>query len=111
MKNIGVTFTLRIHSNRWGHRDNYRLTKTEDGWNVSYIKGDIKSDKHASPGLEKALKSEQISFPQNLGYFLSDLWDASEKLDTDEVQKHFDELADWISETERTKPNFGPLFI
>ena len=38
MQNIGVEFKLRVYSRRWGHGDNYNLTKTENGWTVKTMK-------------------------------------------------------------------------
>ncbi|WEZ08126.1 hypothetical protein P5663_19215 [Priestia flexa] len=113
MQNIGVEFKLRVYSQRWGHRDNYNLTKTEDGWTIKTMKfhQGLVSDKHGSPGLEKALGSESISYPHDIGYFLSDIWDASQNRSVEEVQSYFDKLADWISNTEESKPNFGPLHL
>jgi len=112
LKNIGVAFKLRVHSNRWGHKDNYTLTKTEDGWILNSLKfNGVRCDKHGNPGLEKALVSESVSFPHDLGYFISDLWEASENKDQETVQSYFDQLSDWISRTEESKPNFNPLYL
>lgn len=112
MKNIGTKFKLRVHSNRWGHNDNYNLTKTEDGWLVTYLKEtDASCDKGGNPTLQKALSSESISYPADLEYFISDIWNASENRSAEEVQAYFDTLADWLSETEKTKPNFSPLHL
>ena len=100
---------MRVHSNRWGHKDNYNLTKTENGWTIKTMKfhQGLVSDKHGSPGIEKALGSESISYPHDIGYFLSDLWDASQTRSKEELQSYFDQLADWISKTEENKPNFN----
>lgn len=112
MKNIGTKFKLRVYSTRWGHDDNYHLTKTEDGWLVTYLKAtDAPCDKGGNPTLQKALSSESISYPADLGYFISEIWDASENRSADEVQTYFDTLAAWISETEKTKPNFSALHL
>ncbi|MDF0727241.1 hypothetical protein PY093_11080 [Cytobacillus sp. S13-E01] len=112
MQNIGVEFKLRVYSQRWGHRDNYNLTKTENGWAITTNKlRGLESDKHGSPGIEKAFTSESISYPHDIGYFLSDIWDASQNRSVEEVQGYFDQLADWISKTEESKPNFGPLHL
>lgn len=112
MQNIGEKFQLRVHSQRWGHGDNYNLTKTEEGWLVTYIKAtDAPCDKGGSPTLQKALGSESISYPSDLEYFVSDIWDASQSRSKEEVQGYFDKLAEWISNTEETKPNFSPLFL
>lgn len=112
MQNIGTSFTMDIYSCRWGHKDPYTLTKTENGWNISSSKFDsLESDKHGSPGIGKALDSDSIAYPNSIGYFLSDLWDASQLKTKEETQKLFDQLAEWISTSEETKPNFGPLHI
>lgn len=42
---------------------------------------------------------------------VSDSWDASENRSAEEVQSYFDRLAEWISETEKMKPNFSPLHL
>ncbi|MFG3614374.1 hypothetical protein [Rummeliibacillus stabekisii] len=107
MTNLDVSFKLRVHSNRWGHKDNYTLTKTEDGWLVSYNKAtNAPCDKGGSPTLEKALRGESISYPADLEYFLIDIWDASETKSKEEIQAYFDRLGEWISTTEKTKPVF-----
>ncbi|MBK0009900.1 hypothetical protein IAE23_25855 [Bacillus sp. S35] len=112
MQNIGTDFKMRVYSCRWGHRDNYTLTKTENGWIVKTMKyKGIESDKHASPGIEQAFRSESISFPQDIGYFISDIWDASQTKSQEEVQGYFDELAEWISKYEESKPNFSALSL
>ncbi|WLG16655.1 hypothetical protein [Bacillus cereus] len=111
MQNIGVEFKLKVHSNRWGHKDTYNLTKTEKGWVVGTAKGKVESDTHASPGLEKAFTGEGISYPADLGYFLSDIWEASQTKSEEEVQGYFDKLGEWISTTEATKPDFSPLAL
>ncbi|WHY88718.1 hypothetical protein QNH39_13150 [Neobacillus novalis] len=112
MQNIGVDFKLRVYSQRWGHRDNIYLKKTENGWSIVTLKlRGVESDKHGAPGIIKAFESESISYPADIGYFLSDLWDASQIKSEEEIQRYFDQLADWISHTEETKPNFGPLHI
>ncbi|MBK5482141.1 hypothetical protein JFV29_09415 [Peribacillus sp. TH16] len=112
MNNIGEDFKLRVHSNRWGHYDNYTLIKKENGWTVITMKihGD-EGDKLGSPAIEKAFDRESFSYPNDLGYFLSHIWDASETKTKEEVQKYFDELGEWISTTEKTKPNFGALHL
>ncbi|WP_281237062.1 hypothetical protein P5654_003925 [Bacillus safensis] len=112
MKNIGTKFNLRVYSTRWGHHDNYHLTKTEEGWLVTYNKAsNAPCDKSGSPTLEKALRGENISYPADLEYFISDIWDASENRSAEEVQSYFDKLSAWISEAEKTKPNFSPLHL
>lgn len=112
MKNIGVSFKLPVHSNRWGHKDNYTLTKTEEGWLVTYNKAtNATCDKGGSPTLEKALGGESISYPADLEYFLIDIWNASENHSQEEVQAYFNELGEWISTTEKTKPNFSSLYL
>ncbi|WHX62780.1 hypothetical protein [Peribacillus frigoritolerans] len=112
LQNIGEEFKLSLYSQRWGHNDFYTLTKTEEGWNVTTNKlKNAKGDKHAGPHIENALTGESISFPSDIGYFLSDIWDASQTKSKEEVQSYFYELSEWISTTEKTKPNFGALLI
>lgn len=112
VQNIGEKFKLRIHSNRWGHGDNYNLTKTEDGWLVSYNKAtNAPCDKGGSPTIQKALQSESISYPADLEFFISDIWEASQNRNKEEIQIYFDRLAHWISTTEESKPNFSPLHL
>lgn len=112
MQNIGAEFKLRLHTQRWGHRDNYTLTKTENGWIVNSLKvrGE-KADQHGSPAFIKALEGESISYPSDLGYHLSDIWDASQTKSKEEVQGYFDELAAWLNRIEESKPNFSSLHI
>ncbi|SDH74077.1 hypothetical protein SAMN04487975_107134 [Planococcus glaciei] len=112
MQNIGEKFRLSVYSQRWGHNDTYKLTKTEEGWLLTFNKAtDAPCDRFGHPTLEKAFTGESISYPNDLEYFISEIWDASQTKSKEEVQGYFDQLGEWMSTTEKTKPNFSPLHL
>ncbi|WNB93421.1 hypothetical protein [Bacillus sp. NEB1478] len=103
---IGNTFNLKIFSKRWGHDDLYKLVRTPEGWNFSFLSYDGPCDKQGIPFLYKALKHDSISYPIDLPGFLEWLWDQAEEqgLSKDEVQSAMDDISEWIRVCEVNTP-------
>lgn len=106
---IGVDFTFRVFSNRWGHDDAYRVKRTEDGWIISHIAIGGPCDKAGRPFLFENLRHDSIHFPDGLDGWMEWLWSqaASRGLTQNEVQTALQELADWVSITEKNAPSGG----
>lgn len=104
---IGVEFNFRIYSRRWGHYDNYKLTRTENGWNIkgaSAFNNNI-ADKTGQPAVFKALQHDIISYPYNVDELLEWVWiKASEGENKESIQKAISDLAEWISICEKATP-------
>lgn len=105
---VGSEFTFRVFTRRWGHEDEYRLKRTAKGWYFAHnaYRGDC--DKSGRPFLLKSLDHDFVSYPHDLPSHLSSLWEnASEQgLSKEEVQQALQQLGDWISTCEMSKP--GP---
>ncbi len=111
---IGEKFALKIYTRRWGHYDNYYITRTKTGWNFQGMlianSGDCQKD--GNPHLYNALEHDSVCYPKQLNDFIEYLWEqASEGLTTQEVQECFDMLGEWISSCEINTPRgvFGEL--
>lgn len=104
---IGKKFDFIVYSNRWGHKDNYALTRTKDGWFVEHLtySGEDKRNEEMKV-LYRAMQHESISFPRNVDSYLNSIWVlAKEKgLSHEEVQEMLTKVANWISETEMNAP-------
>lgn len=104
---LGKQFEFRVFSHRWQHRDNYILTRNEQGWNVRSVSGIAKqADKGAYPFLMECLEREDISYPNDLVLFLQGVWEraANDGWTMEQVQEALTEIATWISKTEEIKP-------
>lgn len=106
---IGNTFNFRVYTRRWGHEDTYFITRTPLGWNVQFHGQPQQGDFSASPALEDTLTHDSVSYPRNLGVYMSWLWQQAKDqgLSANQVQAGLDELANWVSECEQNAPHHG----
>jgi len=104
---IGAEFTFPVFSNRWKHCDNYKVQRTKDGWHVAHIAIGGPCDKGGRPFLFENFRQDSIHYPEGLDGWLERLWNqaAVRGLAVDEVQAGLQQLADWVSETERNAPS------
>ncbi|AAM32673.1 MAG: hypothetical protein AB7D09_06095 [Methanosarcina sp.] len=104
---IGEEFDFRVYSNSWGHEDNYRFKRTDDGWDVKFFSIGGSCDKKGYPFLYENFNHDSIQYPRDFDGWLEWLWDqaASKGLSKDEVQTALQELADWVSSTEKNVPS------
>lgn len=102
---MGAEFTFRAYSQRWGHDDPYRIVRTPEGWNVSFISIGGDCTREGKPFLFRNFQQDGISYPASLGGHLSAVWQAAaDGADWDEVQRRIDELAEWVRVTEAATP-------
>lgn len=103
---IGDEFDFHLYSQRWGHKDNYRLTRTSGGWFVNHLTYSGEDKRHEDMKvLYDAMQQESISFPRNVDSYLDSIWVlAKDGLTHEEVQEMLNKVADWISETEMNAP-------
>jgi hypothetical protein len=106
---IGHSFEFRVYSNRWGHDDIYRVKRIPDGWYVRNMTIGGPCDSGGDPFLFDSLKHDLIEYPINLRFYMESLWKkAKEKgLTHEKVQEGLQNLADWISITEKATPSTG----
>lgn len=106
---IGAHFTFRVYSNRHRHDDTYSVTRTADGWTVSHIAIGGPCDKGGRPFLFENFRQDSIQFPEGLDGWMEWLWNraAEDGLAQDQVQTGLQQLADWVSNTERNAPSDG----
>ncbi len=106
---IGVDFTFSVFSKRWGHDDAYAVRRTEDGWHVTHIAIGGPCDKGGRPFLFENLRHDSIQYPEGLDSWLEWLWSqaASQGLTQVQVQVALQQLAEWVSHTERNAPAGG----
>jgi hypothetical protein len=106
---IGAAFTFSVFSKRWGHNDNYRIKRTEDGWTITHLIIGGPCDKGGRPFLFENLRHDSIHYPEGLDGWMEWLWEqaSSKGLSKAEVQKALQNLADWVSQTEKSAPSGG----
>jgi len=103
---VGALFIFRVYSNRWGHDDVYEVERTGDGWKVNHFGNRTVCDKGGRPGLFEELQHDWITYPTGLDDCMERLWIKAEEkgLSVAAVQAALQELADWVSATEKATP-------
>jgi hypothetical protein len=106
---IGSKFTFRVYSNRWGHDDDYKVKRTNGGWEIGHIAISGPCDKGGKPSLFENLRHDSINYPEGLEGWMEWLWNQAEAngLTAEQVQAALQELADWVSQTEKSAPSGG----
>ncbi|MDW4511791.1 hypothetical protein R7236_25710 [Priestia megaterium] len=104
---LNAEFSMEIYTNRWGHYDTYHLTRNEKGWHVSHLSHSEQGGRDAEPILGYILRHDSVSYPRDLSYLMEDIWYRAqdEGLTYDQVQTMLQEVADWVSLTEKNYPN------
>jgi hypothetical protein len=108
-RTIGAEFKFRVYSRRWKHDDVYQMIRTKTGWNIRALDDEGACDKGGNPVLFRNLNRDCINYPVDLDDWLSDLWDkaARQGLNKEQVQQGLDDIAEWVSQTEKNTPNGG----
>jgi hypothetical protein len=106
---VDAEFSFRVFSRRWNHDDNYSVKRTKDGWLIKHIAIGGPCDKGGRPFLFENFRQDFIQFPKDLEEWMEWLWNqaSSQGLTQAQVQSALQELADWVSNTERTAPTGG----
>jgi hypothetical protein len=106
---LNGNFTLTVYTNRHGHDDRYAITRTAAGWTCRHLSVGGVGDKGGRPGLQACLDQDHVSYPASLFDRMEWLWQqaADQGLSHDQVQTALNELATWVSDTERAVPQNG----
>jgi hypothetical protein len=106
---IGADFTFKVFSSRWGHDDTYQVKRTKDGWIITHIAIGGKCDKGGRQSLFANFRQDSIHYPEGFDGWMEWLWDqaASKGLTQQQVQAALQQLADWVSNTEKNRPTGG----
>ncbi len=102
---------LNVYAQRWGHSDRYNVNRTSIGWEISINTIVGECDKEGKPNLFDILKQNYVSYPADLGIYMELLWDLAEQeqLPEDKIQKHLNAFGEWITATEKSKPNLSHM--
>lgn len=106
---IGAEFKFIVYSRRWKRDDTYRITRTEDGWDVQHMAIGGPCDAGGHPFLFQNFDQDFIAYPSKLDWRLEWLWEQAkvQGLSYNDVQHALQLLADWVSKTEKAAPTDG----
>jgi hypothetical protein len=96
----------RIFARRWNYEDDYRFTRTSEGWSVEHVSAAEACNRKGEPHLYKLFAQDSVNYPVDLGGYLEHLWNQAEEegLSHDDVQRELDRLATWVSVCEKASP-------
>ncbi len=106
---LGEEFEFPVYSSRWGHKDNYKIKRTKNGWKIDFLTIGGTSDKRGYPYLFKNFEQDGIEYPKSLGMRMEWLWERAKEdgLSKERLQEELNRLAEWISEIEEKQPRLG----
>lgn len=104
---LGDTFYFEVFTRRWGHKDRYRLTRNQNGWDFSALSYNGQCDKDGSPVLYQSLEHDSVGYPNSLSSVLYSIWyrAESEGLTHKQVQDMLNETAEWVNLCEKNTPS------
>ncbi len=105
-------FKFKVYSRRWGHYDTYILTKIENGWHVRFKVHTGDCDPSGDPYLYRNFNQDHINYPSGLSMIMESLWDGAnnENLTTQQIQEKLNEIAEWVSKCEKSRPSWIPYY-
>lgn len=109
--NLNKKLSFEVYTRRWGHTDTYRIERRIKGWFISHISINGLSNKQGEPTLSANLKHDSIQYPEEgIKYAFETLWELADEteMSVDELQTKLQEIADWISEIEKTVGRYQP---
>lgn len=112
--NLKRKMDFRVYSNRWGHYDTYRITRTMFGWDVTHISINGPSLKDGSGCITENLKHDSIFYPKyGVQEAFEILWEKADSTHNYEerLQEKLQDIADWISETEKARSTGRPEWM
>lgn len=97
---------FRVYNRRRGSTIRYTISKTSEGWYISYIAINGNCSPDGNPFFYKNFNQDYINYPSGFGNQLEYLWEKidNEEIDRDEAQEKLQELADWVSFCEKSTP-------
>ncbi len=103
---LDLEFEFPYYTLRWGHKEVCSIIRNSDGWIIQYISNKIQSEKDGKEGLMKVFKQDYVNYPSGLFYFFEELWQkaADEGLTSEQVQQGLNDLGEWVTVTERSRP-------
>ncbi|MEC2046664.1 MULTISPECIES: hypothetical protein [Bacillus subtilis group] len=106
-KTLGEKFNFKVYTRRWGHYDTYTLTRNEKGWHVSFGPHNDQGGRNAEPILSYILRHDSVAYPHNISFLLEEIWERAQEegLEKEDVQSLLNDVAEWISNTEKKFPN------
>lgn len=111
---IDKDLSFSVYNRRWGHKDNYRVKRTIDGWDVRHISINGKCKKNGEGALLVNLHHDSIFFPEEgVKHAMEILWYESDEgeINIQELQVKLQQIADWISSVEKNLGESQPEWV
>jgi len=112
--NLDKTLTFEVFTTRWGHTDRYRMRRTIYGWHVKHISINGLSKKNGDGALFANFRQDGVFYPEDgVKYALETLWSDADnsEMHVDESQERLQEIAEWVSEVEKTTKRNQPSWV
>ncbi|MDN5075660.1 hypothetical protein, partial [Aliarcobacter butzleri] len=112
--NLYQEMSFKIYTDRWKHFDNYKIKRSFDGWifyglmnNLTEL-NNTNCNKDGTGALIQALEHDSVNYPKSLSFALEHLWERADEdnMSINELNKYIEDLAEWISKIESSKPKF-----
>jgi hypothetical protein len=99
---------VKYWTNRWDADAGYRIEHTDTGWIFHAVAHSGPTDTEGSPHLLGNFHQDYVSFPHGVDGYLGYIWTRLHHGEIDEIeaQRLIDELFEWVSQCERSRPKW-----
>lgn len=111
---LNKEMTFSVYTRRWGHKNNYRICRTIDGWEVKHIAINGLCEKDGTGALIMNLQHDSVFYPEDgVKYAMNQLWEQADEgeVNIEELQQKLQQIADWISTVESAVGEGQPAWV
>lgn len=122
--NLGYKLNFKVYTSRWGHYDNYTISREYYGWKIGAFGKNAECAKNGEvlkeegkdyvtehTGLYYFLNHDSVQYPRNgVEYALEVLWNEADlkEMEVVELQSKLSDIAEWISGVEKATHQYQP---
>lgn len=106
-------YNFRIYNNRRKSEITYKIRKTEAGWSFQYIAINGECQPDGKPLFDRNFDQDFICYPSDFHALLEFIWLGLHKneISSSDAAHKLQELADWVSTCERSKPKWNGFSV
>ena len=106
-------YSFRVYNNRRKSEITYKIRKTEKGWDFQHIAINGECHPDGTPFFDRNFDQDHICYPKDFKVWLEFIWSGlhNNHISILDAAQKLQELADWVSTCERSKPKWDGFSV